>query len=194
MCSNTWRASSKGSSHARAPRTPHQPTADPRTPDGRPAVSNVQAMARSQAGSPTPHVPKSTTAANFPSLSRSFPSATSPWNQRSTLSQRASSEFTQISRANSTSTWVQYLKRALGIPVVGAQCAAPEPVVNSALGTVSGVDALQGGQEAGQVDGESDQVGNAVRGRSHAIEPLVDRPRMRVIRARLAFRPRDGDW
>ena len=33
------------------------------------AVSNVQAMARSQAGSPTPHVPKSMTAASCPSSS-----------------------------------------------------------------------------------------------------------------------------
>jgi hypothetical protein len=54
------------------------------------AVSNVHAIARSQAGSPTPQVPKSMTAANCASLSRRFPSTTSPRNQLSSPSQRAS--------------------------------------------------------------------------------------------------------
>ena len=47
---------------------------------------------------------KSITAASRPSLSRRFPSATSPWNQRSTPSHGVSSALAQISRASSTST------------------------------------------------------------------------------------------
>lgn len=80
---------------------------------GRPsAVSSVQAIARSQAGPPTPHVPKSMTAASSPSSSRRFPAAMSPWNQRSTPSRRASSAVCQISRARSTSMWPPSLASA----------------------------------------------------------------------------------
>lgn len=44
--------------------------------------SSVHAMTRSQAGSPTPHVPKSITAVSVPpSSTRRLPEATSPWNQ-----------------------------------------------------------------------------------------------------------------
>ena len=43
--------------------------------------SSVQAMTTSQAGSPTPEVPKSITAASRPSRSSRLPVATSPWNQ-----------------------------------------------------------------------------------------------------------------
>ena len=41
---------------------------------------NVQAMTVSQAGSPTPDEPKSSTAASRPSRTSRFPVATSPWN------------------------------------------------------------------------------------------------------------------
>ena len=41
----------------------------------------VHAITRSQAGSPTPDVPKSMTAVSFPSTIRRFPEAMSPWNQ-----------------------------------------------------------------------------------------------------------------
>src|SRR5690606_3872792 len=42
---------------------------------------NVQAIAASQAGSPTPKTPKSMTAHSFPSFTRRFPGATSPCSQ-----------------------------------------------------------------------------------------------------------------
>jgi hypothetical protein len=43
-------------------------------------VNIVQAITRSQAGSPTPDVPKSMTAVSTPSATRRFPWAMSPWN------------------------------------------------------------------------------------------------------------------
>jgi len=67
------------------------------------SVSDVQAMARSQAGSPTPHVPKSMTAANCV-VEQKISLGDVSVDQRSTPSQRASSPFAQTSRASSTST------------------------------------------------------------------------------------------
>ena len=49
---------------------------------------NVQAITVSQAGSPTPDVPKSMTAARRPSRTSRLPVATSPWNQTGSPSQR----------------------------------------------------------------------------------------------------------
>ena len=64
----------------------------------------VQAITRSQEGSPQPEVPKSMTALRTPALTRRFPGATSPWNQTSGPSQTDVSAASHTSVAAVTST------------------------------------------------------------------------------------------
>ncbi len=63
----------------------------------------------------------------------------------------------------------------------------------SGPGSAGGIHALQGRQEPGQVECETDGVGYTLRARRLAVEPLVDRPRVWVAGAGLTFRQRGGD-
>ena len=95
------------------------------------ALRRVEATARSQAGSPTPQVPNSMTADSSPAPSRRrFPSATSPWNQRSTPSQGALRASAHNRIARSTLTWPSGLRgraecscRTFGACRPGTSCA-----------------------------------------------------------------------
>ena len=60
-------------------------------------------MTRSQAGSPTPEVPKSMTAASAPSRTSKLPGAMSPWNHAGRPVQVAASPAAHIARARSVS-------------------------------------------------------------------------------------------
>jgi hypothetical protein len=70
------------------------------------------------------------------------------------VEQRASSASIQIARARSTSMRPFSILIARSVSLAKVRRSAPEPVVDPRLGTVLGVDTLQGHEELGQDGGE----------------------------------------
>ena len=94
------------------------------------AENSVQAMTTSQAGSPTPEVPKSITAASRPSRSSRLPVATSPWNQTgSPLPARRHRVLPHPQRGVAGDLAAERVDRADGLVRVGRERAAAEEVV-----------------------------------------------------------------
>ena len=160
-------------------------------------VSNVQATARSHAGSPTPHVPKSMTddehavvheqvalrdvAVEPHGLPLPATTATRPARSPARLGTAVTSER---------------LERGLRQLVVCRQRPAPVPVVQTRTRAVGGIDPLQSGEEVRECRTELRQVGDVVPARGVAVEPSVHRPRVRIplTGCALGHRNRDRQW
>ena len=92
--------------------------------------SSVQAITTSQAGSPTPELPKSITAPSRPPRRSRFPMATSPWNQTGSRSQVVAIASSHTRRGRFAGDLVaERLDRAEGFVRVGRERAAAIEVV-----------------------------------------------------------------
>ena len=105
------------SAHARARAQAPSSAAIASRKTSRAAPANeVQVITRSHAGSPTPLVPKSITAASRPLRRSRLPRATSPWNHVGTPSNRAARPSSHTRRAAAPSTLSASTSRASRVP------------------------------------------------------------------------------
>ena len=143
-------------------------------------------MTRSHAGSPTPQVPKSITAASRPSRTNRFPTAMSPWNHTSGRSQVVASAASQTPPV----VVVEAGEARPGLLVVRRERAAAVEAVLAGDRTSAGVHGPQRHQEPGQVARELLLV-EVVAGGS-TVDPAAYRPRPREGRGGQAERDRLG--
>jgi hypothetical protein len=143
-------------------------------------VKKVQAIAVSQAGSPTPETPKSITALSRPWETSRLTGLTSPWNHTGGPCHAAKGRLPDLSRKPGVDLAIQGRDRLPGLGVPVGQRDAEEAGVIPGRRAVIGIDLVQDGEETGQVGSELTEVRDVAAGCGLTIQSAIDRPRPRI--------------
>src|SRR5579884_76456 len=155
---------------------------------------SVQAIIKSQAGSPTPRQPKSMTALSLPCTTSRFPEDRSPWIQTGGPSHAGA--WRAASHAAVTAAVSSMPSRLAIAARVGASRLAsgtPRKELRSGRRPARRIDPVQGGDESCQVRRCLAWIGEALKGRVLAFEPPIDGPIPGVALGRCPLREGDRD-